>query len=113
MAPSKFDSLDVLLILCLEPSFMCLTEDAGGQKGAFEAVLVSDRFSGLPPAKRACLVFQLLGSPFTKRLKRLHMHCYTPNEWEASGRPGEAQARQRGLREGAEQEDSMACMQEE
>ena len=70
---------------------MVITDKSRGSGEAFEFVLVSDRFEGLSHIHRHQWIFKLLGKSVMNRIKELYMACYTSDEWEAQGKPGEDQ----------------------
>jgi acid stress-induced BolA-like protein IbaG/YrbA len=52
----------------------------------FEAVVVSDAFSGKSRIQRHQLVYQTLGERMRGEIHALSMKTYTPEEWEKNGK---------------------------
>ena len=50
----------------------------------FEAIIISEAFTGRSRLQRQQLVYQFLGDEFTQgRIHALSMKTYTPEEWES------------------------------
>jgi acid stress-induced BolA-like protein IbaG/YrbA len=52
----------------------------------FEAVVVSDAFSGKRPLTRHQMVYATLGSAVGREIHALSIQAHTPEEWAALGR---------------------------
>jgi acid stress-induced BolA-like protein IbaG/YrbA len=53
----------------------------GGDGHHFEAVIVSDRFSGLSKIRQHQLVYQVLGERMREEIHALSMQTFTPEQW--------------------------------
>jgi acid stress-induced BolA-like protein IbaG/YrbA len=60
--------------------------DVGGDGHHFEAVVVSDVFSGKSRVQRHQLVYQTLGDRMREEIHALSIKTYTPQEWESSSK---------------------------
>lgn len=85
----QHETIEYILVLCLNPVFLTITDKSQGCGEVYESILVSDRFQGLPTPQRHSLVFKLLGRSVVSRIKSFSVTCYTSAEWDESDRPGE------------------------
>ena len=59
--------------------------EIGGDDGThFDAIVVSERFSGLNMVKQHQLVYQALGEKMGREIHALSIRTFTPDEWEKS-----------------------------
>jgi len=65
----------------LPASHLSVTGDDGTH---FEAVIVSEAFSGKSRVQRHQLVYKALGDRMRAEIHALSMKTYTPQEWESS-----------------------------
>jgi acid stress-induced BolA-like protein IbaG/YrbA len=59
----------------------CTHLEVGGDGHHFEAVIVSDRFSGLSKVRQHQLVYQVLGDRMREEIHALSMQTFTPEQW--------------------------------
>ena len=73
---------------------------ARGTQTHYKAVIVSERFEGLPLIRRHQAVYAALGE-LMGQFHALALHTYTPAEWEARGQAPDSPACRGGSRNDA------------
>jgi acid stress-induced BolA-like protein IbaG/YrbA len=61
----------------------CTHLEVTGDGHHFEAVIVSEKFTGLPKVRQHQLVYQVLGERMREEIHALSMHTLTPEQWAA------------------------------
>jgi acid stress-induced BolA-like protein IbaG/YrbA len=69
----------------IEAGIAGCTADVSGPDGThFDALIVSDQFSGRSMVQRHQLVYRALGERMGREIHALSMQTLTPDEWERS-----------------------------
>ena len=67
---------------CIEEGLECEHVEVAGDGRHFEAVIVSEKFRGLPKVRQHQLVYGALGERMREEIHALSMKTLTPEEWK-------------------------------
>ena len=67
---------------CIEKGLECEHVEVAGDGRHFEAVIVSEKFRGLPKVRQHQLVYGALGERMREEIHALSMKTLTPDEWK-------------------------------
>jgi acid stress-induced BolA-like protein IbaG/YrbA len=67
---------------CIEKGLECEHVEVSGDGRHFEAVIVSEKFRGLPKVRQHQLVYGALGERMREEIHALSMKTLTPDEWK-------------------------------